>query len=116
MVWKLDYVQAQEECIESEFYCLHNAKKPLFLKELKDVWGSSSCKGKYSASNTLLIDDEPHTALLNPVCSILKRALINSISTNSWSTLPAAQHSNIPRAVQEARQLGHILRQANAIA
>lgn len=63
---KLLFVWAQEECIESEFYCLHNAKKPLFLKELKDVWGSSSCKGKYSASNTLLIDDEPHTALLNP--------------------------------------------------
>ncbi|XP_047979370.1 uncharacterized protein LOC125221290 [Salvia hispanica] len=63
---KLLFVWAQEECKESGFYCLNKGEKPLFLKELKDVWGSRICKGKYSASNTLLIDDEPHVSLLNP--------------------------------------------------
>ncbi|KAL1541357.1 hypothetical protein AAHA92_25590 [Salvia divinorum] len=63
---KLLFVWAQEECKETKFYCLNKGEKPLFLKELKDVWGSRSCKGKYSASNTLLIDDEPHVSLLNP--------------------------------------------------
>ncbi|KAG8374163.1 hypothetical protein BUALT_Bualt11G0102300 [Buddleja alternifolia] len=61
---KLVFVWGQEECTDSQFYCLHKEEKPLFLKELNDLWEIK--KGKYSASNTLLIDDEPHTALLNP--------------------------------------------------
>ncbi|MFX6533537.1 HAD family hydrolase, partial [Acinetobacter baumannii] len=63
---KLLFVWSQEECIDSGFGCLHKEEKPLFLKELKDLWGDKNFKGRFSASNTLLIDDEPHTCLLNP--------------------------------------------------
>ncbi|KAL3839752.1 hypothetical protein ACJIZ3_024343 [Penstemon smallii] len=63
---KLLFVWGQEECTDSGFGCLNKEEKPLFLKELKDLWENKNYKEKYSASNTLLIDDEPHTCLLNP--------------------------------------------------
>ncbi|KAK6145585.1 hypothetical protein DH2020_022405 [Rehmannia glutinosa] len=60
---KFVFVWGQEECTDYGFHCLHKEEKPLFLKEMKDLW---EIKPQYSASNTLLIDDEPHKALLNP--------------------------------------------------
>ncbi|KAL2509249.1 Haloacid dehalogenase-like hydrolase (HAD) superfamily protein [Forsythia ovata] len=68
---KLAFVWGQDECTESGFYCLRKKEKPLFLKNLKDLWEKKYRslpweKGQYSSSNTLLIDDEPHTCLLNP--------------------------------------------------
>ncbi|VFQ92611.1 unnamed protein product [Cuscuta campestris] len=71
---KLAFVWAQEECEDSGFYCLEKEEKPIFLKRLEDLWGKKYPitlpwkNGQYSASNTLLIDTEPHVSLLNPVC------------------------------------------------
>ncbi|KAK1310836.1 hypothetical protein QJS10_CPA08g00526 [Acorus calamus] len=50
---------------------IDDPKKPLFLKELKKIWDNESSdlpwsKERYSSSNTLLIDDTPYKALLNP--------------------------------------------------
>ncbi|GAV73803.1 NIF domain-containing protein [Cephalotus follicularis] len=60
---RLQFVFDQEECTNSGFKALEKKEKPLFLKELRTVW----LKGfKYSASDTLLIDDKPYKALLNP--------------------------------------------------
>ncbi|XP_075512977.1 uncharacterized protein LOC142548509 [Primulina tabacum] len=64
---KLLFVWSQEECIDSGFFCINKPEKPLFLKNPKDLWEKKYItKGQYSSSNTLLIDDEPHTCLLNP--------------------------------------------------
>ncbi|CAH9118996.1 unnamed protein product [Cuscuta europaea] len=71
---KLAFVWSQEECRDSGDYCLEKKEKPLFLKNLEDLWEKKYGyhadlpwkKGEYSASNTLLIDTEPHVALLNP--------------------------------------------------
>ncbi|XP_073145303.1 uncharacterized FCP1 homology domain-containing protein C1271.03c-like [Henckelia pumila] len=64
---KLMFVWSQEECTDSGFYCINKREKPLFLKNLKNLWEKKYItKGQYSSSNTLLIDDEPHTCLLNP--------------------------------------------------
>ncbi|CAA3014690.1 Hypothetical predicted protein [Olea europaea subsp. europaea] len=68
---KLAFVWSQDECTESGFYCLRKEEKPLFLKNLKDLWEKKYRslpweKGQYSSLNTLLVDDEPHTCLLNP--------------------------------------------------
>lgn len=63
--------QGQSDCSDSGFKCLRKQYKPLFLKQLKKIWDHSVYKGKYSASNTLLIDDEPHVGLLNPVYGIV---------------------------------------------
>ncbi|XVE61555.1 hypothetical protein DITRI_Ditri06bG0049900 [Diplodiscus trichospermus] len=61
----------QNQCINSGFRSLENKFKPIFFKELKKVWdrnwpSSSQLRNEYSASNTLLIDDTPYKALLNP--------------------------------------------------
>ncbi|XP_027177022.1 uncharacterized protein LOC113776130 [Coffea eugenioides] len=68
---KVAFVWDQEECIDSGFRSLHKKQKPLFLKDLNKVWENKDRSlpwpsGKYSSSNTLLIDDEPCKALLNP--------------------------------------------------
>ncbi|KAL2487250.1 Haloacid dehalogenase-like hydrolase (HAD) superfamily protein [Abeliophyllum distichum] len=68
---KLAFVWSQDECKKSGFSCLEKREKPLFLKNLKDLWKNEYRslpweKGQYSSSNTLLIDNEPHTCLLNP--------------------------------------------------
>lgn len=56
--------QDQEYCTDSGFMSLEKNDKPIFLKELDKLWKQ---KPQYSASNTLLVDDEPCKALLNPV-------------------------------------------------
>ncbi|XP_073273371.1 uncharacterized FCP1 homology domain-containing protein C1271.03c-like [Primulina huaijiensis] len=64
---KFLFVWSQEECTDSGFYCMNKRVKPLFLKNLKNLWEKKYItRGQYSSSNTLLIDDEPHTCLLNP--------------------------------------------------
>ncbi|XP_050910458.1 uncharacterized protein LOC127125701 isoform X1 [Lathyrus oleraceus] len=63
---KLLFVWDQNKCTDSDFKSLENEKKPLFFKELKKVWSRVKKGGPYSASNTLLIDDKPYKALLNP--------------------------------------------------
>ncbi|CAA3014694.1 Hypothetical predicted protein [Olea europaea subsp. europaea] len=68
---KLAFVWGQEECIDSGFHCLRKVEKPLYLKDLNRLWEKKFLdlpwrRGQYSSSNTLLIDDEPHTSLLNP--------------------------------------------------
>ncbi|XVF55634.1 hypothetical protein PTKIN_Ptkin06aG0052200 [Pterospermum kingtungense] len=64
----------QNECTNTGISSLEKKQKPIFLKELKEVWDrdwSSSLRqtDEFSASNTLLIDDTPYKALLNPPCT-----------------------------------------------
>ncbi|XP_062003903.1 uncharacterized protein LOC133721340 isoform X1 [Rosa rugosa] len=61
---RLIFVWDQHQCTDSGFKSLETKMKPLFFKELKRVW--DHFEGKFSASDTLLIDDQPYKALLNP--------------------------------------------------
>ncbi|KAH7854277.1 hypothetical protein Vadar_012023 [Vaccinium darrowii] len=66
---KLLVLDDQEKCTDSGFKSLENKHKPIFLKKLKKLWEDPTlpwCCGTYSSSNTLLMDDEPYKALLNP--------------------------------------------------
>ncbi|KAM3341305.1 hypothetical protein P3S68_028940 [Capsicum galapagoense] len=63
---KLVFVWDQDNCIDSGFSTVEKKNKPIFLKQLKKIWENNSYGGRFSKSNTLLIDDEPHVALLNP--------------------------------------------------
>ncbi|XP_027349188.1 uncharacterized protein LOC113860857 [Abrus precatorius] len=63
---KLLFVWDQYRCTNSGFKSLEIKYKPLFFKELSEVWDNVKKGGPYSASNTLLIDDKPYKALLNP--------------------------------------------------
>ncbi|KAD5803112.1 hypothetical protein E3N88_14472 [Mikania micrantha] len=58
---KLLFTWDQKHCTKTDFMCLDNKEKPVFLKELDHIWKEYG----YSASNTLLITD-PVKALLNP--------------------------------------------------
>ncbi|KAL2487253.1 Haloacid dehalogenase-like hydrolase (HAD) superfamily protein [Abeliophyllum distichum] len=68
---KLAFVWGQEECIDSGIQCLKKRLKPLFLKDLRQLWNKKYLdlpwrRGQYSWSNTLLICVDPPTSLLNP--------------------------------------------------
>ncbi|KAJ9184414.1 hypothetical protein P3X46_004144 [Hevea brasiliensis] len=65
---KLLFVWGQEHCTDTGFKSLENSNKPMFLKELEKLWEkiNNSRRKQYSLSNTLVIDDKPYKALLNP--------------------------------------------------
>ncbi|KAF5182515.1 Haloacid dehalogenase-like hydrolase (HAD) superfamily protein, partial [Thalictrum thalictroides] len=61
----------QSHCTETGFNTVENDCKPLVFKELKKLWDKHEPnlpweKGEYNESNTLLLDDSPYKALLNP--------------------------------------------------
>lgn len=73
---RLLFVWDQDDCTNSGFSTKENKNKPIFFKELKKLWDNKSSnlpwrKGQYSSSNTLLIDDKPYKALLNPPCTAI---------------------------------------------
>lgn len=64
--------QDESKCTYTGFKTIENKHKPLVLKELKKLWDKVEHdlpwdKGRYSPSNTLLVDDSPYKALCNPV-------------------------------------------------
>ncbi|KAL6988334.1 hypothetical protein U1Q18_014085, partial [Sarracenia purpurea var. burkii] len=72
---KLLFVWDQAKCTDSGFKSLEKKDKPIFLKDLKKLLEVEDPSlpwrlGKFSSSNTLLIDDEPYKSLLNPVINL----------------------------------------------
>ena len=66
--------QDLSQCTKTRFKTLENKHKPLVFKELRKIWRPQDVilpwkKGDYKESNTLLLDDSPYKALLNPVSS-----------------------------------------------
>ncbi|CAJ1947134.1 unnamed protein product [Sphenostylis stenocarpa] len=59
-------------CTETRFKTLENKNKSLVFKDLRKLWDKEDPnlpweKGYYNEFNTLLLDDSPYKALLNPV-------------------------------------------------
>nr|KJB40590.1 hypothetical protein B456_007G070300 [Gossypium raimondii] len=72
MKQKLLFCWDSSYCTTTRFKTLGNRYKPLVFKELRKLWRKSDPnlpweKGYYNESNTLLIDDSPYKALLNPL-------------------------------------------------
>ncbi|KAH7660653.1 Protein-serine/threonine phosphatase protein [Dioscorea alata] len=68
---KLLFCWDQSKCTTTGLGTIGNVHKPLVLKELKKLWDKEEPElpwelGEYTPSNTLLIDDSPYKALLNP--------------------------------------------------
>ncbi|KEH24113.1 NLI interacting factor-like phosphatase [Medicago truncatula] len=89
---KLLFVWDQDKCRDSGFKSLENNQKPLFFKELKEVWHSVKKGGPYSASNTLLIDDKPYKSLLNPVVHLFLlilffKSILTALITSNCSPI-----------------------------
>ncbi|XP_019194960.1 PREDICTED: uncharacterized FCP1 homology domain-containing protein C1271.03c-like isoform X2 [Ipomoea nil] len=72
---KLLFCWNMSNCTQTGFKTPENKHKPLVLKELRKIWENEFpnlqwfVKGYYNESNTLLLDDSPYKALLNPVHS-----------------------------------------------
>jgi len=69
-------MQNQSHCTTTEFTTVENIYKPLVLKELRKLWEKEEPdlpweKGEFNESNTLLLDDSPYKALMNPVSSLI---------------------------------------------
>ncbi|XP_058009402.1 uncharacterized protein LOC110657698 [Hevea brasiliensis] len=69
---KLMFCWDVSHCTMTRYNTLENKHKPLVFKELRRIWEKHDPelpweKGFYDESNTLLIDDSPYKALLNPV-------------------------------------------------
>ncbi|CAN8284991.1 unnamed protein product [Cochlearia groenlandica] len=60
---KFLFVWGQPMCTNSGLTTLENNGRPLFFKDISEVFQRFTC---FSASNTIFIDDEPYKALLNP--------------------------------------------------
>ncbi|KAL4652834.1 hypothetical protein ACB092_01G260300 [Castanea dentata] len=61
----------RSHCTPTKFKTLEDKHKPVVLKELRKIWEKHDPslpwkKGDYNQSNTLLLDDSPYKALLNP--------------------------------------------------
>ncbi|KDP43111.1 hypothetical protein JCGZ_27060 [Jatropha curcas] len=77
---KLLFAWDQKYCTDSGFKTSNDRHKPIFFKEMENLWDKYS--GKYSSSNTLLIDDEPYKSLLNPPNSAIFIPEYNSKQAN----------------------------------
>jgi hypothetical protein len=63
---KVAFVWSQSECTDSGETHPDNPNRPLFLKEVSKVFERAEYEGLYTASNTLLIDDDAYKAARNP--------------------------------------------------
>lgn len=64
-------VQDLSHCLEPGHKMLERRDRPILFKELKKVWENDrQWRFKFDPSNTLLVDNYPSTALLNPVSLI----------------------------------------------
>lgn len=71
MKHKLLFCWDLSQCTATGFRTLENRHKTLVFKELRRLWEKHDPnlpweKGEYNESNTLLLDDSPYKALLNP--------------------------------------------------
>ncbi|XP_057463049.1 uncharacterized protein LOC130753116 [Actinidia eriantha] len=72
MKYKLIFCWDLSHCTGTGCKTLENKHKELVFKELRKLWENHDSnlpweKGDYNESNTLLLDDSPYKALLNPV-------------------------------------------------
>nr|GEZ88818.1 hypothetical protein [Tanacetum cinerariifolium] len=66
---KLLFIWDASHCRNSGMRTLEDRYKCIVFKELRKIWeknGSAWVKGTFNESNTLLLDDSPYKALLNP--------------------------------------------------
>ncbi|KAJ1428089.1 HAD superfamily [Sesbania bispinosa] len=72
LLWRTMPLINRSHCTTTEFSTVENREKPLVLKELWKLWEKVEPslpweKGEFNESNTLLLDDSPYKALMNPM-------------------------------------------------
>jgi hypothetical protein len=105
-MWK---IQSAVHCIDSKMRTIEDRDKCIVFKELKNIWeknGPSWVKGTFNESNTLLLDDSPYKALLNPVRSfpsgLNEQILMNTelASKKIYIMYLAEAHGNLSNFLQ----------------
>ncbi|XLV00004.1 hypothetical protein S245_014343 [Arachis hypogaea] len=71
MKHKLLFCWDASHCTKTTFKTVENKHKPVVFKDMRKIWEKHDPslpweKGYYNESNTLLLDDSPYKALLNP--------------------------------------------------
>ncbi|KAF4397659.1 hypothetical protein G4B88_027399 [Cannabis sativa] len=87
MKHKLLFCWDLSRCTATEFRTLENRHKTLVFKELRRIWEKHDPdlpweKGEYNETNTLLLDDSPYKALLNPAYTAV---FPHSYNFQNWS-------------------------------
>ncbi|KAL4568566.1 hypothetical protein LXL04_024180 [Taraxacum kok-saghyz] len=82
---KLLFIWDSSHCTNSSARCLENWYKFIVFKDLKKIWEKSEF---YDESNTLLLDDSPYKALLNPKHTGVFPSSYNYYNTNDNSLGP----------------------------
>lgn len=93
---KLLFTWDQDHCTDSGFTTLEIKNKPIFFKELRKLWENNDLDlpwraGEYSASNTLLIDDKPYKALMNPPNTAIFPVEYDSVDVNDNALSPKSE-------------------------
>ncbi|ESQ30726.1 hypothetical protein EUTSA_v10012375mg [Eutrema salsugineum] len=78
---KLLFCWDMDKCTKTEASCLDNKNKKVVFKDLSLIWK----KGDYSKSNTVLLDDSPYKALLNPPHTAIFPSTYNHGNENDTS-------------------------------
>lgn len=79
--------QDLSHCTETSFKTLENKHKSVTFKDLRKLWDKHDLnlpwkKGHFNKTNTLLLDDSPYKALLNPVNNLTPfPVLLNLLKT-----------------------------------
>ncbi|RDY05062.1 hypothetical protein CR513_11138, partial [Mucuna pruriens] len=102
---KMLFVWDQRQCTDSGFKCLEKASKPLFFKEFNKIWENVKKGGPFNASNTLLIDDKPYKALLNPVNSAIFLEPYKADNDSDKALDPMGELCSYLKGVAEARDV-----------
>ncbi|KAK1572455.1 hypothetical protein Q3G72_032837 [Acer saccharum] len=63
---KLLFTWDRSKCTKTKYCTSKTSTKPLVLKELRKCWDDEVVKGKNNEFNTMLLDDSPYKALLDP--------------------------------------------------
>ncbi|KAH6791231.1 Haloacid dehalogenase-like hydrolase superfamily protein [Perilla frutescens var. frutescens] len=90
---KLLFCWDMSHSTQTGFNTLENIHKPLVFKELRKIWENDDPSlpwksGVYNESNTLLLDDSPYKALLNPLCTAIFPSSFHYKDTNDNSLGP----------------------------
>lgn len=101
--------QDMDMCTKTEASCLDNKHKKVVFKDLSLIWK----EGDYSKSNTVLLDDSPYKALLNPVSLSTKSfiliqkqfyCLIDVLDIMTELSDFTATYSDIPLHIQSRKR------------
>ncbi|WCJ34385.1 Haloacid dehalogenase-like hydrolase (HAD) superfamily protein [Euphorbia peplus] len=104
---KLLFSWDQSKCTKPGFNTKENIDKPIFLKELSKIWLNYL---EYSSSNTLLIDNDPYKAILNPPQTAVFLNEYDAEDQDDDALGPEGELRNYLEALAKAEEVGEYVK------